>query len=49
MERHDLGLDYLLRFPDLVRAVTVEDVQEVARAYLDPELYVLAVAGPEGS
>jgi zinc protease len=46
MERHGLGLDYLLRYADLVRAVTVEDVQEVARKYLQPETYVLAVAGP---
>jgi zinc protease len=46
MERHELGLDYLLRYPDLVRAVTVQDVQEVARHYLDPEVYALAVAGP---
>ncbi len=47
MERYELGFDYLLRFADLVEAVTVEDVQEVARAYLDPEVYALAVAGPE--
>lgn len=46
LERHDLGLDYLSRFPDLVRAVTVQKVQEVARRYLDPEVYALAVAGP---
>jgi len=47
IERHDLGYDYLQRFDDLVNAVTVEDVQEMARKYLDPEIYALAVAGPE--
>jgi zinc protease len=47
MERHSLGLDYLLRYADLVNAVTVADVQEIAHRYLDPETYVLAVAGPE--
>jgi zinc protease len=46
IERHDLSLDYLLHYADLVRAVTVQDVQEMASKYLDPETYVLAVAGP---
>jgi zinc protease len=46
MERHGLGLDYLQRYEGLVRAVTAEDVQEVVRTCLDPEVYVLAVAGP---
>jgi zinc protease len=46
MERHDLGLDYLLRYSDLVNAVTAEGVQAIARQYLDPERYVLAIAGP---
>jgi zinc protease len=48
IERYDLGFDYLLRYPDLVNAVTVPDVQEMARKYLDPDLYALAVAGPAG-
>jgi len=47
MERYDLGLDYLLRYADLVNAVTVGDVQAVAQKYLNPEVYALAVAGPE--
>lgn len=46
MERYDLGLDYLLHYAGLVNAVTVEDVREMAHKYLDPETYVLAVAGP---
>jgi len=46
MERYGLGFDYLQRYPALVRAVTVAQVQEVARRYLDPECYALAVAGP---
>ncbi len=47
MERHDLGFDYLLRYADLVNAVTVQDLQDMARKYLDPDVYALAVAGPE--
>lgn len=46
MERHELGLDYLQRYEGLVRAITAQDVQKVARTYLDPEVYALAVAGP---
>jgi zinc protease len=46
MERHQLGLDYLQRYADLIDSVTVAGVQEVARRYLDPDAYVLAVAGP---
>jgi zinc protease len=47
IERYGLGLDYLQRYADIIEAVTVADVQAVARKYLDPELYCLAVAGPE--
>jgi zinc protease len=47
MERYQLGLDYLLRYADLVNAVAVADVQTVAQKYLNPEVYALAVAGPE--
>ncbi|MGC9334171.1 MAG: M16 family metallopeptidase, partial [Anaerolineae bacterium] len=46
IERHGLGLDYLQRYEGLVQAITARDVQQVARAYLDPGTYVLAVAGP---
>ncbi len=47
MERYELGSDYLLRYADLVNAVTVEDLQEMAHQYLDPEVYTLAIAGPD--
>ncbi|MCL7453700.1 MAG: insulinase family protein [Anaerolineae bacterium] len=46
IERHGLGLDYLQRYEGLVRSVTAQDIREVSLAYLDPEVYVLAVAGP---
>jgi zinc protease len=46
LERYDLGLDYYLRYPDLLRAVTVEQVLETARRYLDPERLAIGVAGP---
>lgn len=46
LERYDLGLDYYLRYPDLVRAVTVESILEIAQKYLNPENLAIAVAGP---
>ena len=46
IERFGLGLDYYRLYPDLVRAVTVEDVLETARKYIDPECLVIATAGP---
>jgi zinc protease len=46
LERFELGLDYYRRYPDMVRAVTREDVLEVARRYLDPAKLAIAVAGP---
>lgn len=47
IERYGLGLDHFQRYDALIRAVTVADVQAVARKYLDPDVYCLAVAGPE--
>jgi zinc protease len=47
MERYDLGFDYLERFGGLINAVTVQDVQDMAQKYLDPDTFALAVAGPD--
>ncbi|MCB8983720.1 MAG: insulinase family protein [Ardenticatenaceae bacterium] len=47
LELHDLGLDYLQRFPDLIRAVTPERVQAAARKYLSTEQLAIAVAGSQ--
>jgi zinc protease len=46
IERYDLGLDYYRQYPDLVKAVRVDDVLETARKYIDPERLVIATAGP---
>ncbi len=46
LERYDLGLDYYRRYPDLVSAVTPEDVLAAARHYIDPSRLAIAVAGP---
>jgi len=46
LERYDLGLDYYRRYPDLVRAVTVEQVLKTAQQYLDPDRLAIGIAGP---
>ena len=47
MELYDWGLDYLLEYPNLVRAITPEQVQAAAQKYLSTENLGIAVAGPE--
>lgn len=46
IERYSLGIDYYKRYPELIAAITREQILEVARKYLDPELLSIAVAGP---
>jgi zinc protease len=46
IELYDLGLDYLDRYPDIVRSLTREQVTEAARRWLDPAHIVTAIAGP---
>nr|MBN1228617.1 insulinase family protein [Anaerolineae bacterium] len=45
IEKHQLGLDYLYGYADMINALTVQDVQNVAATYLDPDAYALAIAG----
>jgi len=47
MEWYALGLDYLLRYKDLIYSVTSDDVQRVCAQYLRPERIVTVVAGPQ--
>ena len=46
MERYDLGLNYYRTYDERVRAITREDVLQVARKYIDPGRLAVAVAGP---
>jgi zinc protease len=41
-----LGLDYDARLPDLLHAVTMDDVNAAARRVLDPDRATLVIAGP---
>jgi zinc protease len=47
-EVYGLGFDYLEKYPDFIRAVTVEDVSRVAQTYIDPENLTTVVVGPVG-
>lgn len=47
MEWHDLGLDYLQRYDDIVFGVTADDVLRVAATYLRREKCLTVVAGPD--
>jgi zinc protease len=46
IELYDLGLDYLERYPDIIRALTGEQVTETARRWLSLDHLVTTVAGP---
>jgi zinc protease len=45
MEWFGLGLDYLLRYRELIDGVTAADVQRVCAKYLAPEQCIIVVAG----
>ncbi len=46
-ERYGLGFDYVERYPELIRAVTVDDVARVARTHIHPEAATMVVVGPK--
>jgi zinc protease len=46
IELYDLGMDYLARYPGIIRALTREGIQEALRKHLSAEGYALAVARP---
>lgn len=46
LERYDLGLDYYVRYPDIIRSVTVEEVLAAAGRYLHPQRLAVGIAGP---
>jgi zinc protease len=48
VEYYGLGLDYLERYPGIIRSLTQEDLTRVARRYLDPDQVAVVVAGPVG-
>jgi zinc protease len=47
IELYDLGLDYLERFPAIIRGLTREQVTEAARRWIDIQNLIIAIAGPQ--
>jgi zinc protease len=45
-EIYGLGFDYLEKYPELIRSITVEDVAGAARRHIDPGRLVTVVVGP---
>ena len=45
-EVYGLGFDYVEKYPEYIRALTVEDISRAAKTYLDSENYTLVVVGP---
>jgi zinc protease len=45
-EFFELGLDYDVRLPDLLNAVTMDDVNAAARSVLNPDRATVVIAGP---
>jgi len=45
-EIYDLGFDYLEKYPELIRAVTVDEVNRVTRKHIHPERLTTVVVGP---
>jgi zinc protease len=48
-EVYGLGFDYLEKYPELIRSVSVEDVNRVTRRYIDPQNLTTVVVGPGAS
>ena len=46
LERYELGLDYYWRYPELVSAVTPEQILQTAQEFLHPDRLAVSVAGP---
>jgi zinc protease len=47
IEIYGLGLDYPDRYPQLINAVTKEDILRVARKHIDPDRMVIVVLGDQ--
>lgn len=47
LERYQLGLDYIERYPEIISAITKQDILRAAQTHLDPDRLAIGVAGPE--
>ncbi|MBI3538599.1 MAG: insulinase family protein, partial [Chloroflexi bacterium] len=49
IELHQLGLDYLQRYPQIIRSVSAEQIRAATQKYAQIDSYALAIAGPGSS
>jgi zinc protease len=47
LERYQRDLDYYRHYADLVKAITIEEIQATAQKYLNPDALAISIAGPE--
>ena len=47
MELHGLGMNYLQHLPKQIKSISRQDIQSAADRLLDPDIYVVASAGPQ--
>jgi zinc protease len=47
LERFNLGLDYLQRYPGMIEAITSEDILNAAKKYIDPQKLIIVSAGSQ--
>ena len=46
IEFYQLGLDYLRRYPEIIRSITAEEIQDAVRRWIHPEHLVTVGGGP---
>ncbi|KAB8140112.1 insulinase family protein [Chloroflexia bacterium SDU3-3] len=46
IERYSLGLDYIRRYPEIIRSISAEQIVDVTRKYLSTSSYAVVTAGP---
>ena len=49
IERHDLGLDYLRDYQQMIQAITADEVQRVVQQWMDPDHDAVSIAEPESA
>ena len=45
IERYQLGLDYMDKFNDRIKSLTLEQVNEAAKNHLFPDNYIMVIVG----
>ncbi len=48
LERFGLGQDYLDRYPEIISALTKDDLMRAMATHIDPDRLAIGIAGPQG-